>query len=75
MHGFLQVTLFGESAGAISIGLLFLNSGLDRLIRGAVSVIDFPFLFLPIRAYSRFSNLVLLAAGQYFPLLAERATG
>lgn len=45
MHDFLQVTLFGESVGSVSIGLLFLNSGLDRLVRGAVSVMNFLFWF------------------------------
>lgn len=34
---FIQVTVFGESAGAISIGVLFLNSGLENLARAAVS--------------------------------------
>ena len=31
-----QVTLFGESAGAVSIGDLYLNSNLEKLARGAV---------------------------------------
>ncbi|KAJ7150711.1 extracellular triacylglycerol lipase precursor [Mycena filopes] len=31
-----KVTLFGESAGAISIADLFLNSGLEKYIRGAI---------------------------------------
>lgn len=32
-----QVTVFGESAGAVSIGILFLNSGFETLARAAVS--------------------------------------
>ncbi|OBZ76977.1 Lipase 2 [Grifola frondosa] len=31
-----KVTIFGESAGAISIALLFLNSGLEHLARAAI---------------------------------------
>ncbi|KAJ7484240.1 extracellular triacylglycerol lipase precursor [Mycena latifolia] len=31
-----KVTVFGESAGAISIAILFLNSGLEKLVRGAI---------------------------------------
>ncbi|ESK81637.1 extracellular triacylglycerol lipase precursor [Moniliophthora roreri MCA 2997] len=31
-----KVTVFGESAGAVSIGVLYLNSGLENLARGAI---------------------------------------
>ncbi|ESK83760.1 extracellular triacylglycerol lipase precursor [Moniliophthora roreri MCA 2997] len=31
-----KVTVFGESAGAVSIGVLYLNSGLENLVRGAI---------------------------------------
>ncbi|KAI0742346.1 esterase 1 [Daedaleopsis nitida] len=31
-----KVTVFGQSAGAISIADLFLNSGLEKLVRGAI---------------------------------------
>ncbi|EAU83853.2 triacylglycerol lipase [Coprinopsis cinerea okayama7 len=31
-----KVTIFGESAGSISNGILYLNSGLERLARGAI---------------------------------------
>ncbi|EEB91895.1 hypothetical protein MPER_09674, partial [Moniliophthora perniciosa FA553] len=31
-----KVTVFGESAGAESIGVLYLNSGLENLVRGAI---------------------------------------
>ncbi|KAJ6573837.1 hypothetical protein DFH09DRAFT_1078796 [Mycena vulgaris] len=31
-----QVTVFGGSAGAISIAILFLNSGLEKLVRAAI---------------------------------------
>ncbi|KAJ7574899.1 esterase 1 [Mycena floridula] len=31
-----KVTVFGESAGAVSIGVLFLNNGLDGLARAAI---------------------------------------
>ncbi|KAI0691678.1 extracellular triacylglycerol lipase precursor [Earliella scabrosa] len=31
-----KVTVFGQSAGSISIAELFLNSGLERLVRGAI---------------------------------------
>ena len=34
-----KVTVFGESAGAISISLLYLNSHLERFARAAVSSI------------------------------------
>ena len=32
-----QVMIFGQSAGAISIADLYLNSGLENFVRGAVS--------------------------------------
>ena len=32
-----KITLFGSSAGAISIADLYLNSGLENFVRGAVS--------------------------------------
>ncbi|KAK7040282.1 hypothetical protein VNI00_009749 [Paramarasmius palmivorus] len=31
-----KMTVFGESAGAVSIGILYLNSGLENLVRGAI---------------------------------------
>ncbi|EEB93711.1 hypothetical protein MPER_07597, partial [Moniliophthora perniciosa FA553] len=31
-----KVTVFGESSGAVSIGILYLNSGLENLVRGAI---------------------------------------
>ena len=34
---FSKVMLFGQSAGAISIADLYLNSGLENFVRGAVS--------------------------------------
>jgi len=34
---FRQVTVFGESAGAIMSSILFLNSGIEKFARGAVS--------------------------------------
>lgn len=35
-----QVTVFGESAGAIMNSILFLNSPLEKLARGAVSSVN-----------------------------------
>ena len=31
-----QVTVLGQSAGAVSIATLYLNSGLENLVRGTV---------------------------------------
>ncbi len=54
---FLQITLFGQSAGATSIADLYFNAGLeDYGVRGAVSIDSISFPDDSLRQYGRSWN-------------------
>lgn len=74
--GWSQVTVFGESAGAVSIGILFLNSGFEKLARAAVSHRARLSGFQLLRKHSlRFWSLVQLTPHSHLNLFADRVFG